>query len=57
MDILETLLLFVVVSVQFCYAAIYTDTWAAHIRGGEKYAKALVEEHGFTYLEEVSTQA
>ena len=53
MHILETLLPSILLLVQLCYAVIYTDTWAAHIQGGKDFAKALSEEHGFTYLGEV----
>ena len=53
MHIIEALLLSTLLLVQLCYAAIYTDTWAAHIEGGQDFAKALSEEHGFIYLGEV----
>lgn len=36
------------------YAAVYSDTWAVHIEGGETISQAIAEKHGFTYLGKVS---
>lgn len=32
----------------------FTPTWAVHIPGGQKVAKRVADQHGFTYLGEVS---
>lgn len=53
MNNIVNLLLALLILVQLCYAVIYTDTWAAHIEGGEDFAKALIEKHEFSYLGEV----
>ena len=38
---------------ELCYAAVYTDTWAVHIEGGDERAVELAEKHGFQYLGKV----
>ena len=54
MNYLGSLLLFSQLFVQLCYAAVYTNSWSAHIEGGKENARAIAEEHGFVYMGEVS---
>ncbi len=40
-------------SIELCYSAVYTDTWAVHLEGGEDVARQLAQEHNFVYLGKV----
>jgi hypothetical protein len=53
MHSVTSLLLGALICVQLCHALIYTDTWAAHIEGGEEIARTLAEKHGFVFLGKV----
>ena len=36
---------------------VYSDTYAVHIKGGPRVARAVIEEHGFTYIDKVKANA
>ncbi|XP_064650000.1 furin-like protease kpc-1 isoform X4 [Lineus longissimus] len=49
----DTLLWCLLSLLKFCHAAIYTDTWATEIEGGEEVARAVAERNGFTYVDQI----
>ena len=47
------LILCVVLLLEPSYAALYSDTWAVHIEGGEDVVNQIAAQHGFTNLGKV----
>ena len=33
---------------------VYTEEWVAHIKGGERHARDVAQEHGFRFVRQVS---
>ena len=54
MNYLTHLVVYTVLVLEFCYAAIFTHDWAVHIEGGEHVAKEVAERYGFHYNGQVS---
>ena len=35
-------------------STVYTEEWVAHIKGGERHARDVAQEHGFRFVRQVS---